>query len=200
MRDGILCVPSDRGAPACRAAPQRRARHSRSIGAACVLALLALGACDVGPSRLPDMALYADGLDSARSVAPQPGVSFDPDQSVDGRGSLRIDASGERTVVQIADVAIDAPELPRLAYRAKLRAENVTGRAYLEMWVTVAGMGEFFSRALHSQLSGTSEWSTHEAPFFLEAGQIPTRAKLNVVVEGGGTVWVDGARLSASKN
>ena len=156
--------------------------------------------CDLVSGRAPDVALYADGLDSARSVAPQPGLTFDPDHSADGRGSLRIEASGVRSVIRIADVALDAPKLPRLAYRAKLRAADVRGRAYLEMWVTVSGKGEFFSRALHSQLSGTSDWSTHEAPFFLEADQRPTRAKLNVVVEGAGTVWVDGVSLSAARN
>ena len=175
------------------------ATHRQRARALALFAGLALAACDIGPAKLADMALYADGIDSARSVAPQPGASFDPDNSADGRGSLRIDASGERTVVQLADVPIEAPELPRLAYRAKLRGENITGRAYLEMWVTVKDKGEFFSRALHSQLSGTSDWSTHEAPFFLEAGQLPTRAKLNVVVEGTGTVWVDGVTLRAGK-
>lgn len=176
--------------------------RNRGVGSiACGLAACAaLAACDVGPGKLPDMALYADGLDSPRSVAPQPGVAFDPDVSSDGRGSLRIEASGERTVVQLADVPIEAPELPRLSYRAKLRSEKVAGRAYLEMWVTVKDHGEFFSRALHSQISGTSEWSTHEAPFFLEAGQEPTRAKLDVVIEGGGTVWVDAVTLRAGRN
>jgi hypothetical protein len=164
-----------------------------------LLAGLALAACDIG-GTLPDMALYADGIDSAGSVAPQPGATFDPGTSTDGRGSLRIDATGTRTAIQLADVAIDAPKLPRLSYRAKLRGENVSGRAYLEMWVTVRDKGEFFSRALHSQLSGTSDWSTHEAPFFLEADQVPTRAKLNVVVEGSGTVWVDAVTLSGGKN
>ena len=165
-----------------------------------IVALFALVACDIGPNKLPDMALYADGLDSERSVAPQPGLTFDPAVSVDGRGSFRITASGERTVIHLADVPIEAPKLPRLSYRAKLRGESVTGRAYLEMWVTVKNRGEFFSRALHSQISGTSDWSTHEAPFFLEADQEPTRAKLNVVVEGAGTVWVDGIRLSAGRD
>jgi hypothetical protein len=176
--------------------------RSREVNAL-VLAALAgaqLTACDVGPKKLPDMALYADGLDSARSVAPQPSLAFDPDNSADGHGSFRIDASGERTVIELADVPIDAPKLPRLSYRAKLRTENVAGRAYLEMWVRVRDKGEFFSRALHSQLSGTSDWSTHEAPFFLEADQVPTRAKLNVVIEGSGTVWVDSVTLRAGKD
>jgi hypothetical protein len=173
----------------------------RSVSALVLAALAAtMGACEVGPDRLPDMALYADGLDSPRSVAQQPGLEFDPDNSSDGHGSFRIDASGERTVVELADVPIDAPKLPRLSYRAKLRGEDVAGRAYLEMWVTVKDKGQFFSRALHSQISGTSDWSTHEAPFFLEADQVPTRAKLNVVIEGSGTVWVDAVTLRAGKN
>jgi hypothetical protein len=174
-------------------------RTMRPLGAA-LLASAALGACEVGPAKLPDMALYADALDSARSVARQPGVTFDPAVSTDGRGSLRIDASGERTVIEIADVPVEAPKLPRFAYRAKLRSENVRGRAYLEMWVRVKDEGDFFSRALHSQISGTSDWSTHEAPFFLEDDREVTRATLNVVIEGSGTVWVDAVTLRAGKN
>ncbi len=170
----------------------------RLLGAALLAASLAFG-CKPSPDERPEMALYADGLDSLRSVLTQSGVEIDPAVSVDGRGSLRIDATGERTVVRIAEVPIDAPGLQRLAYRARLRSENVTGRAYLEMWVIVAGKGEFFSRALHSVVAGTSEWSTHEASFFLEDDQEAKLAKLNVVIEGPGTVWVDGATLSAMK-
>lgn len=161
--------------------------------------LLATLGCNPGPDHLPDMALYADAVDSMRSVITQTGVAIDPAVSTDGRGSLRIDAKGGRTVVELADVPIDAPELPRLSYRAKLRCQDLAGVAYLEMWVKVEGLGDFFSRALHSQVSGTGDWSTHEAPFFLEPGQVPKRAKLNVVVEGTGTVWVDGITLSAGK-
>jgi hypothetical protein len=175
-------------------------KRSASVFAGVLAASVGFAACDVGPGKLPDMALYADGLDSERSLAPQPGLAFDPDNSTDGRGSFRIDANGERTVIQLADVPIEAPKLPRLAARAKLRGEDIAGRAYLEMWVTVKDHGEFFSRALHSQLSGTSDWSTHEAPFFLEEDQVPTRVKLNVVVEGSGTVWVDAITLRAGKN
>ena len=170
----------------------------RILGAALLASALALG-CKPGPDKFPEMALYADGLDSLRSMLTQTGVSIDPAISVDGRGSLRIDASGERTVVHIADVPIDAPGLRRLAYRARLRSQNVTGKAYLEMWVVVAGKGELVSRTLHSVISGTTEWSTHEAPFFLEADQQARFAKLNVVVEGSGSVWVDGVSLRAAK-
>jgi hypothetical protein len=169
-----------------------------------LLAGAALVACDLGPGPPPDVALYADGLDSPRSVAPQPGLRFDPEVSADGRGSFRVDATGGRTVVRLADVTVEAPRLPRMAYRAKLRAESVAGRAYLEMWVRVkkggVDQGEFFSRALHSQLSGTSDWSTHEAPFAFQPDEEPTRAKLNVVIEGTGSVWIDAITLRAGRD
>ena len=149
---------------------------------------------------MTDMALYADGIDSPRSVAPQPGARFDPDVSSDGRGSLRVDASGERTVTLLADVPIEAPKLPRLSYRARLRGERLTGRAYLEMWVRVKEGEESVARALHAPLSGTSDWSTHDASFFLAEGQEATRVQLNVVVEGSGTVWVDAVTLRAGRD
>jgi hypothetical protein len=171
-----------------------------SIGIAACLAAGALAACDVGPSKLPDMALYADALDSARSVAPQPGVSFDPAISTDGRGSLRIDATGGRTVIELADVAPDAPKLPRVSYRAKLRGENLTGRAYLELWVKTTDDAEQTAQALHSQLAGTSDWSTHDATLYIAEGSSPKRTKLRVVIEGAGTVWVDAVTLRAGKD
>jgi hypothetical protein len=171
-----------------------------TLGFAVCLAAGALAACDVGPNKLPDMALHADALDSARGIAPQPGVSFDPTISTDGRGSLRIDATGERTVIELADVAPDAPKLPRISYRAKLRGENLAGRAYLELWVKLTDDSEGTAQALHSQLSGTSEWSTHDATLFVAEGLAPKRTKLRVVVEGPGTVWVDAVTLRAGKN
>jgi hypothetical protein len=168
------------------------------LALAIALALAAL-ACDVGPRKLPDMALYADGLDSPRSVAPQPGLSFDPSQSADGRGSFRIDAMGDRTTIELADVAIEAPELPRISYRAKLRAERVAGRAYLELWVRTSDGQEHVAQALHSQIVGPSEWSTHDASLMLAEGLSPTRARLYVAVEGSAVVWVDAITLRAGK-
>jgi hypothetical protein len=47
-------------------------------------------------------------------------------------------------------------------------------------------------------LSGTVDWTTQEIPFFLQQGQNPDTVKLNVVVEGEGTVWIDDVVLSKS--
>jgi len=72
-----------------------------------------------------------------------------------------------------------------------LWAANVTGRAYLEMWCVLPGQGEFFSRGLQSPVTGTVDWSSIETPFLLKKGQKPELIKLNVVIDGTGTVWVD---------
>jgi hypothetical protein len=53
------------------------------------------------------------------------------------------------------------------------------------------GRGEYFPRALQSPLAGTNDWVTRETPFLLQQGQRPTRVKLNLVVDGEGTVWLD---------
>jgi hypothetical protein len=75
-------------------------------------------------------------------------------------------------------------------YRAKLKTENVTGRAYLEMWVRLPGTGEFFSKGFHIAVTGTNGWSEYEIPFYLKRGQEADRVKLNLAIEGGGTVWI----------
>lgn len=63
------------------------------------------------------------------------------------------------------------------------------------MWCQFSGKGEYFSRALHAPLSGSNEWTTQETPFFLKKGENPSNVKLNVVINGSGTVWVDDIRL-----
>ena len=84
-----------------------------------------------------------------------------------------------------------------LTYRARMRASDVAGKVYLEMWVRVPGKGEFFSRGLAQPLQGTSGWATYEIPFFLnEPGVTVDLVKLNVAFEGGGgTVWIRDVEL-----
>ena len=88
-----------------------------------------------------------------------------------------------------ARLVIDVEDA-RLAYRARVRSEEILGQAYLEMWCQISGRGEFFSRSLHSPLKGTTEWTSQETPFFLEKNQNPDSIKLNIVIDGSGAVWV----------
>ncbi|HVO65339.1 MAG TPA: hypothetical protein VMT12_02560 [Syntrophales bacterium] len=133
-------------------------------------------------------------INSMDGVITRSDVTFDKSISSDGNGSLRIDVSQPTTIrlFEVRDINI---ENARLTYRARIKTENVRGQAYLEMWCVFPGMGEYFSRSLQSPLSGTLDWTTQETPFFLQKGQKPELVKLNVVINGQGTVWVDDISL-----
>lgn len=122
------------------------------------------------------------------------GVEIDKAVSSDGKGSLRITAT-EPTVVRLFEVGDIDVENALLIYQAKARTENVEGKVYLEMWCHFPGKGEFFSRGLQTPLTGTSEWTTEETLFFLQKGENPDNVKLNLIIEGKGTAWIDDIRL-----
>ena len=121
-------------------------------------------------------------------------VSFDKQISSDGNGSIRITASKPATILLYETGDIDA-ENARLTYRAEIRTEDVEGKVFLEMLCQFPGRGEYFSRDLGSPLTGTNEWSTEETPFFLKQGENPDNVKLNIVIDGKGTVWIDDIHL-----
>jgi hypothetical protein len=111
-------------------------------------------------------------------------------------GGWRIDRTGTGSV-PLFEVPAQRLESTMLTYRAHMKASDVAGKAYLEMWVRVPGRGEFFSRGLAQPLSGTSGWASYEIPFFLnEKGATADLVKLNVAFEGGGgTVWIKDVEL-----
>jgi len=85
-----------------------------------------------------------------------------------------------------------------VTYRAKLKTENLTGQAYLEMWCRFPGKGEFFSRGLANPVTGSNDWASYETPFFLKKGEKPDLIKLNLVVKGAGKIWVKDVELLKS--
>jgi hypothetical protein len=112
------------------------------------------------------------------------------------QGGWRIQAKENRTV-RLFEVANPGVEDCTVLYRAQLKAANLQGRAYLEMWCRLPGRGEFFSRGLFQPVSGTTDWATHEIPFFLKKGERPDLIRLNLVVEGKGTAWIKHIELLA---
>ena len=44
-------------------------------------------------------------------------------------------------------------------------------------------------------MKGTTGWASYETPFYLIRGQRPDLIKLNLVVEGPGTVWIRDVEL-----
>jgi len=133
-------------------------------------------------------------LDDTEGLITQSGVRLDKQISSDGNGSLRIEVTGPKTIrlYETSDIDIGPAWL---IYQARLRSANVVGigRAYLEMWCHFPGKGESSSRGLSSYLTGTTDWTTVETPFFLPEN--PDNVKLNLVIDGKGTVWIDDIRL-----
>ena len=152
---------------------------------------LSTSACSSGPA--PNTAAVElkhfplDGLEGVRATT---GASFDPKISVDGKGSLRVEAKEPVTVplFEVTDVGV---ENATLIYQASLQSESLDGKAFLELWVRIPGKGEFFSRGLDRPVTGTMSWM----PFFLHARQKPDLIRLNLVVQGKGRVWIDDVRL-----
>src|SRR5207302_10358065 len=156
---------------------------------------LALSACTSShPAPASPVELKHFSLDILEGVRATTGVSFGPQISSNGKGSLRIDASQPLTVplFEVSDLSI---ENAALIYQASLQSQNLDGKAYLEMWLRFPGKGEFFSRGLDRPITGTMSWMTVATPFFLQAGQKPDLIRLNLVVQGKGRVWIDDVHL-----
>ncbi len=138
-------------------------------------------------------------LDSMEGIVDQDKVILDKQLSSDGNGSLRIEAT-EPTTIRLFETGDIDIEDARLIYQARVRTENVEGQVYLEIRCRFSspgfpGIAESFSKGLMNPLSGTTDWITQETPFLLQKGENPDNVKLNLVIEGKGTVWIDDIRL-----
>jgi hypothetical protein len=154
--------------------------------------ILMLSGCT---QKLPDYeTLKHFPLDSMEGILTKSGLTVEKKISSDGRGSLKATAlqSSVFRLFELNDIDV---ENSRLTYRARLRTEAVAGQAYLEIRVGFSGRGEYFSRSLDSALNGSVDWTTVETPFLLKKGQNPDYVKLNLVIEGRGTAWIDDVRL-----
>jgi len=133
-------------------------------------------------------------VDSMKGIITRSDVQIDKKVTSDGNGSLCITADSPTTVRLYETGNIDI-ENARLIYQAKLCTEAVNGQIYIEMVCHFSGKGDFFSRALQSPLSGSNNWTSQETPFFLKKGENPDNVKLNLVIKGKGTVWIDDIHL-----
>ena len=148
------------------------------------------------PSRVeqPKTEVRKYALDDLQAVITKSGVELDKSAAGEGRTCLKVTADAP-TVVRLFETGPVDVEDARLIYQARLRTENVQGQAYLEMWCHFPDQGEFFSRGLDRPLTGTTAWTTVETPFVLKQGQKPDNVKLNLVITGKGTAWIDDIRL-----
>jgi hypothetical protein len=148
--------------------------------------------CSQPPQQVSELKRFP--LDTLEGVITQSGLQIDKEVSTDGNGSLKI-VVPEPTVVRLFELGDIDVENARLIYQAKVKTEGVEGQVYLEMWCRFPGKGEFFSRGLQTPLTGTTNWTSEETPFFLKKGENPDNVKLNLVINGKGTAWIDDIRL-----
>jgi hypothetical protein len=135
----------------------------------------------VGPSQELRSFTTSDPTLTQESIAPEGGV-------------WRVNVAEQQTI-RLFEIADPGVEACMLTYRAQLKTTDVQGKAYLEMWCRLPGRGEFFSKGLHNTVKGTNEWASYEIPFYLKRGQKPDLVRLNLVVEGSGTIWIKDVHL-----
>jgi len=156
------------------------------------LVMVFVSACSTKPLEITEIKHYP--LDSLEGIITKSGIELDKEITTDQKGSLRITTDKPTTVSLYETGDIDVEDA-RLIYQAKLRTDSLKGQAYIEMWSHFPGKGEFFSRGLHTALSGTNEWTSQETPFFLKKGENPDNVRINLVINGQGKVWIDDIRL-----
>ncbi len=121
-------------------------------------------------------------------------MTIDRQISSDGNGSLRIEAP-HSTAVSIFDTGNIDVEKARLICQARLRTENLKGRVYISMECSLPRGEHYCSEAQVPPLTGTTDWTTQETSFLLKKGEKPDNVSLSMIINGGGTVWIDDVRL-----
>ena len=156
--------------------------------------LLAVAAAGCSSQRVEPVEVARFPLDQLSEIVAVKDVAIDSQISSDGQAAVRI-ASLDSANVPL--VVVENPDVDdcRLIYRARVRTENLAGKAFLEMWCQFEGRGEFFSRDLQTPVTGNTDWTTEETYFLLRKGEKPNRVRLNLVVNGTGLVWADDLRL-----
>ncbi len=166
--------------------------NNRYLAIIIIFSLFIISACSQNIEQPVELKRFQ--LDHVEEILSKSGIVLDKNISFDGNGAIRIDADQATTIrlFELNDIDIDNS---RLIYRARMRSQDLEGQAYLEMYCCFDELGEYFSRDLGTPIMGTCNWVTEETLFNLKKGENPDRVKLNLVIDGRGTVWIDDIRL-----
>jgi hypothetical protein len=164
----------------------------KALGIIVLIVIPIIAGCSKQQPQLTVIKSYP--INNLEGLITQSNVEFDSLVSSDGAGSLKITAPESTTVHLYETGDIDAEDC-KLIYRAKVKTEDFNGNIYLEMWCSFTGMGDYFSRNMQAPVVSAPDWLTRETFFMLEKGQNPDNVKLNLMIDGTGTVWVDDIEL-----
>jgi hypothetical protein len=169
-----------------------KALHRVALVSLLVILALAAGCSSKKVDPPSDEAAFpADNLDG---VVSSDLVVFDKAVSADGKGSLKI-AVEQPTTIQLYEVPVPKVENSDMIYQAKVKAQDFGGDAYLQMLVHFPSGGEMEAQNYDKAIGGTTDWVAMEVPFKVRKGQKPDVVRLNLILNGAGTVWVDDVRL-----
>jgi hypothetical protein len=161
------------------------------------VAALVVGCSNQQKAQPEVLTIASFPIESREAVVDTSMVTFDPAVSYDGNGSLSV-TTEEPITVTLYDLGDMDLENVELDYAAEVKCEDVDGQVFIEMVCVFPEKGDFFSRALGSELSGTTDWTLQETPFYLQVGENPGNVLLNLVINGSGTAWIDDIRVTGT--
>lgn len=158
-----------------------------------MLAVVLVSACSTPEIREEVVAHFpADDLNGVENLT---GVTFDPDVSYDGNGSIRLEARRYATFLLYEIQDIDVEET-RLVYTARVRTEDVRGQVYLEMEGDFFTRGEISAKSIQQSLTGTTDWTPRRVEFMLRRTENPVAIRLMLVLNGSGKAWIDDVKVT----
>ncbi len=165
-------------------------RTKLAIAAVALVLLAALTGCkDKGPGKPSDIEYYA--CDSMDKVVPGDLVAFDPAFSSDGKGSLKVTVDQPATV-NLFEVAAPGVENAKYIYRANVNMKDLLGDVNLQMVIHFKNGGEVNA---YQTVKGQGAWTPMEVFGIVQKGQKPDMVKLNLLISGQGSCWVDDVHL-----
>ena len=154
--------------------------------------LLAAMACHKEPGKPVDLKVFS--CDSLENLVQPDLVMQDNSVFTQGKGSIKVSTDMPMTI-PLFNVPYPEAEGAKLIYRAKLKAERFGGDAYLQMILEFPNGGRLTSQNYAKAIHGATDWVTKETTASVRLGQKVSAAKLNLVIAGQGTVWIDDVHL-----
>ena len=102
----------------------------------------------------------------------------------------------EARIVRLFEMAQPEVDNAIITFRAQLRTDNMQAPVYLELACHFLDGEESVAREESPQrVSGTTDWTTHEATHPLKPGERPDVIRLNLAGQGTGTAWIRSVEL-----
>lgn len=120
--------------------------------------------------------------------------AFKPTEPTISKDSVRVEDQAlvleahEKTTVSLFEVKQPHVDQCILTYRALAKADQLEGKAYLEMLCRLPRVGDHSAKGVDNALEGLGDWSLLETQVYLPEGQQPDFLRLNLVMEGPGRV------------